>query len=49
MVRIIWTDRAKLDYWNNIEYLETEWTIKEVVRFPPLVRALGFSGLARAS
>jgi plasmid stabilization system protein ParE len=33
MIRIIWTDRAKSDYWNNIDYLEREWTIKEVERF----------------
>jgi plasmid stabilization system protein ParE len=33
MIKIIWTDRAKSDYWNNIDYLETAWTIKEVERF----------------
>lgn len=33
MIRIIWTSKAKSDYWNNIEHLETEWTIKEVERF----------------
>ena len=33
MVRIIWTNRAKSDYWNNIEYLEKEWAIKEIERF----------------
>ena len=33
MIRIIWTDRARTDYWDNIDYLETAWTIKEVERF----------------
>lgn len=33
MIRIIWTNRAKSDYWNNIDYLEKEWTIREVERF----------------
>lgn len=33
MIHIIWTDRAKSDYWQNIEYLELEWTINEVYNF----------------
>ena len=33
MAQIIWTERSKLDYWDNIEYLEREWTEKEIIRF----------------
>lgn len=33
MVQIIWTTIAKNDYWNNIEYLESEWTLKDVYNF----------------
>jgi hypothetical protein len=33
MIQIIWTDRAKIDYWQNIEYLEREWTLNEVCSF----------------
>ena len=30
---ISWSELAKFDYWNNIEYLEREWTITEVYNF----------------
>jgi hypothetical protein len=33
MISIHWSEPAKLDYWNNIEYLELEWTLKEVYNF----------------
>lgn len=33
MMTIHWSEPAKLDFWNNIEYLEQAWTIKEVYNF----------------
>lgn len=33
MVKIIWTEIAKNDYWKNIEYLESEWTLNDVYSF----------------
>ena len=33
MVKIIWTDIAKIDYWKNIEYLESDWTLQDVYNF----------------
>jgi len=33
MAQIIWTEKAKLDYWNNIEYLQREWTLTDVYNF----------------
>jgi hypothetical protein len=33
MMTIHWSEPAKIDYWNNIEYLEREWTLKEVYNF----------------
>ncbi|MBF7092309.1 hypothetical protein IUY40_12250 [Flavobacterium sp. ALJ2] len=33
MIQIIWTERAKLDYWGNIEYLERDWTLTNVYSF----------------
>lgn len=33
MVQIIWTELARLEYWENIEYLEREWTLNEVYNF----------------
>lgn len=33
MVQIIWSYRAKSDYWQNIEYLEREWTLNDVYHF----------------
>lgn len=33
MRAVVWTESAKLDYWNNIDYLENKWTHKEVLFF----------------
>ena len=33
MTTIHWSETAKIDYWSNIEYLEREWTFKEVRSF----------------
>jgi hypothetical protein len=33
MLQIIWTELAKIEYWQNIEYLEKEWTLKDVYNF----------------
>lgn len=33
MLNIIWSDKAIEDVLNNIDYLEREWTEKEVKRF----------------
>lgn len=33
MFEIIWTNKSKLDYFNNIDFLEKEWTVKEIERF----------------
>ena len=33
MMTISWSEPAKIDYWNNIEYLEKEWTPTEVYSF----------------
>jgi hypothetical protein len=33
MLTIHWSEPAKFDYWKNIEYLEREWTLKEVYNF----------------
>lgn len=33
MKQVFWSELAKKDYWNNIEYLENEWTISEVYNF----------------
>jgi plasmid stabilization system protein ParE len=30
---IIWAPQAKRDYWQNIEYLEAEWTFQDVINF----------------
>ena len=32
-MEIIWSNPAKADYWKNIEYLENEWSPKEVISF----------------
>ena len=32
-MKISWSKLAKIDYWNNIEYLESEWTLNEVYNF----------------
>ena len=30
---IIWSPQAKKDYWQNIDYLEAEWTYQDVFNF----------------
>ena len=30
---IIWSPQAQKDYWQNIDYLEAEWTFKDAVNF----------------
>lgn len=30
---IIWSPQAKKDYWQNIDYLEAEWSFQVVVDF----------------
>ena len=32
-MEIIWSIQAKKDYWQNIDYLEAEWTFQDVVIF----------------
>ncbi len=29
MKKVIWSDLAKQEYWNNIDYLLENWSIKE--------------------
>lgn len=33
MIEISWSSAAKIDYWSNIEYLELEWSLREVFQF----------------
>jgi hypothetical protein len=30
---VIWSPQAKKDYWQNIDYLEAEWTFQDVINF----------------
>ncbi len=30
---IIWSPQARKDYWQNIDYLEAEWSFKDVINF----------------
>ena len=30
---VIWAPQAKKDYWQNIDYLEAEWSFQDVVNF----------------
>ena len=39
-MEIIWSPQAKKDYWQNIDYLEAEWTFNDVVRFIDKVDAI---------
>ncbi|OOV29294.1 hypothetical protein BXU11_05085 [Flavobacterium sp. LM5] len=39
MIAILWTNRARNDYWQNISYLEEKWTLKEVYHFMDKVEA----------
>ncbi|MCZ8198043.1 MAG: type II toxin-antitoxin system RelE/ParE family toxin [Flavobacterium sp.] len=32
-MNVIWSPQAKKDYWQNIDYLEAEWTFQDVVNF----------------
>jgi hypothetical protein len=32
-MEIVWSIQAKKDYWQNIDYLEAEWTFQDVVNF----------------
>ena len=32
-MRLEWTSKSRNDYWKNIEYLERDWTNKEVLNF----------------
>jgi len=32
-MEVIWSLQAKKDYWQNIDYLEAEWTFQDVVNF----------------
>lgn len=33
MSSIVWSETSKLDYWENIDYLQKEWTLAEVYNF----------------
>lgn len=32
-MNVIWSPQAKKDYWQNIDYLEAEWTFQDVMNF----------------
>jgi hypothetical protein len=32
-MKVIWSPKAKIDYWQNIDYLEAEWTFQDVLNF----------------
>lgn len=32
-MNVIWSPEAKKDFWNNIDYLEVEWSEKTVLHF----------------
>jgi hypothetical protein len=32
-MEIEWSFRSKIDYWSNIEYLEENWSEKEIISF----------------
>lgn len=32
-MNVIWSPQAKKDFWNNIDYLEAEWSEKTVLNF----------------
>ena len=32
-MEIIWSQQSKKEYWQNIDYLEAEWTFRDVVNF----------------
>ncbi|WP_298145089.1 type II toxin-antitoxin system RelE/ParE family toxin [Flavobacterium sp.] len=33
MRSILWSEPSKFDYWDNIDYLQREWTLTEVYAF----------------
>lgn len=33
MRSILWSEPSKFDYWDNIDYLQREWTLTEVHAF----------------
>jgi|LakMenE01Jun11ns_1017448.scaffolds.fasta_scaffold9959321_13 hypothetical protein len=33
MLPITWSENARFDYWQNIDYLESEWSEREVESF----------------
>ena len=32
-MKVIWSPQSRKDYWQNIEYLEAEWTFQDVENF----------------
>lgn len=32
-MNVIWSPQAKKDFWQNIDYLEAEWTFQDVINF----------------
>lgn len=32
-MNVIWSPQAQKDYWQNIDYLEAEWTFQDVINF----------------
>lgn len=38
-MNVIWSPQAKKDFWNNIDYLEAEWSEKIVLNFIEKVNA----------
>lgn len=32
-MNVIWSPQSRKDYWQNIEYLEAEWTFQDVENF----------------
>ncbi len=33
MIAVFWSETAKNDYWDNIDYLQQNWTLVEVYNF----------------
>lgn len=40
MEKIIWSEHAKLDYWENIDYLLEQWSKKEAMEFIEKVNSI---------
>ncbi len=32
-MNVIWSPQSKKDFWQNIDYLEAEWTFQDVINF----------------